>query len=133
MLTYATDAVVGAAPFDATVRVGNEGALKQLVGVAEIEVMYDAVTECRTEYFAFLGVGNNKALRWKCLVATGQEVVAKLVQILGQICLELLHIRHLMLVAGSIVEGFIEVVEQLRACKMIASSSKLVRRLEHSE
>ena len=51
----------------------------------------------------------------------------KLVQILGQIRLDLLHVSHLVFVAGSIVEGYIEAVEQLRSCKMIASSSKLVR------
>ena len=131
MLTDATDAVVGATSFDAGITVGNESSLKQLVGVAEIEVMYDAVTECRTEYFAFLGVGNNKALRWKCFISAVQQVVAKFAQILGQIALELLHIRHLVLMSCGIVEGDIEVVEQLRACKMIASSSKLVRRLDH--
>ena len=95
--------------------------------------MHDAVTECRTEHLALLGVRNNKALRGKCLISACQQIVAKFVQVLRQIRLELLHIRHLMLVAGCIVEGHIEVVKQLRACKMIASSSKLVSRLEHSE
>ena len=130
MLTDATDAVMGAAAFYTAVCVSNEGALKYLVGVAEVEVMYDAVTECRTEYFALLRVRNNKALRGKCLISACQQIVAKFVQVFGQIRLELLHIRHLVFVAGSIVEGHIEVVEQLRACEMIASSSKMVDRLD---
>ena len=100
------------------------------MGVAEIEVMYDAVTEGRAEHLALLRIGNNKALRGKCLISACQQIVAKLVQILSQICLELLHIRHLVFVPRGIIEGYIEVVEQLRACKMIASSSKLVSRLD---
>ena len=130
MLTDSADTVMSATSFDAAVCVGNEGALKYLVGVAEIKVMYDAVTECRAKHLALLRVRNNKALRGKCLISACQQIVAKLVQILCQICLEFLYIRHLMLVAGSIVEGYIEVVEQLRACEMIASSSKLVSRLD---
>ena len=92
--------------------------------------MYDAVTEGRAEHLALLRIGNNKALRGKCLISACQQIVAKLVQILSQICLELLHIRHLVFVPRGIIEGYIEVVEQLRACKMIASSSKLVSRLD---
>ena len=133
MLTDATDAVVCATSLYARITVSNECALEYLVGVSEIEVMHDAVTKCSTEYFALLGVGNNKALRGKCLISACQQVVTKLVQVLCQICLEFLHIRHLVLMPCRIVEGHIEVVEQLRACKMIASSSKLVSRLEHSE
>ena len=35
-----------------------------------------------------------------------------------------------MFVPRGIIEGHIEIIEQLRACKMIASSSKLVSRLD---
>ena len=133
MLTNSADAVVGATSLYARITVGNEGTLEYLVGVAEIKVMYDAVTECRAKHLALLRVRNNKELRGKCLISARQQIVAKLIQVLGQISLEFLHIRHLVFVAGSIVEGHIEVVEQLRACKMIASSSKLVRHLECSE
>ena len=92
--------------------------------------MYDAVTECRAKHLALLRVRNNKALRGKCLVSARQQIVTKFVQVLCQIRLEFLHIRHLMFVAGSIVEGYIKVVEQLRACEIIASVSKLVGRLD---
>ena len=81
-----------------------------MVGVAEIEVMYDAVTEGRAEHLALLRVRNNKALRWKCLISACQQIVAKLVQVLRQIRLELLHIRHFVLMSCGIVEGHIEVV-----------------------
>ena len=92
--------------------------------------MYDAVTECSTEYFALLGITDDEALGWLRLVSARQQIVAKFFEILTQVSLKLHHVGHLVFMSCSIVERHIEVVEQLRACKMIASSSKLDSRLD---
>lgn len=49
-------AVVGTSPFDARIRVGYEGALKELVRIVKVKMVYNAVAEHGSEHFALFGI-----------------------------------------------------------------------------
>ena len=53
-----------ATSFDARIAVGDKCALEQLMRIIKVKVMNNAVAECRTEYFALLGIVNDESI-WK--------------------------------------------------------------------
>ena len=55
-------AVVGATTLDARITVGNKGPLKKLVGIAEVEMVHDAVAEHGSEHLALLGIGDDESI-----------------------------------------------------------------------
>jgi hypothetical protein len=61
-----------------------------------------------------------KALRGLRLVPPCQQIITQLIQIFCQIRLEFLHVCHLVLVAGRVVEGNIKVIKQLLAGEPVA-------------
>ena len=55
---------MGTTSFDARIAVGDKCALEQLMRIIKVKVMNNAVAECRTEYFALLGIVNDESI-WK--------------------------------------------------------------------
>ena len=124
MLANTIDTVMGSASFDARIGIGNKGTLKKLVGISDIKMMHDAVTKHRSKHLALLWICNNKALRWKCLVSAIQQVITEFIQVLSQIALKFHHIRHLMLVAGSVLKCHIQIIEKLRTGEVVGIGTK---------
>jgi hypothetical protein len=108
---------MGAAPFDAGITIGYKCALENLMGIVKIEVVDYPVSEHGSEHLALLGIVDDEALGRLCPIATGQQIVAKCVEVVLQVSLEFLHIGHLALMAGSILKSDVEVEQQPLACQ----------------
>jgi hypothetical protein len=81
------------------------------VSIAEEQVVDYPVAEHGSEHLALLGIVDDEALGGLCPIAAGQQIVAKLVKVFGKIAFKLDYIRHLVLVAGRVVESNVNVIK----------------------
>ena len=79
------------------------------MGIVEIQVMYDTVSEHRCKYLPLLGIFHYEAFRGLGLVASGEEIFAQTLHILLQIHFPLADIRAFYLATTSAVVGNIQV------------------------
>jgi hypothetical protein len=81
------------------------------VSIAEEQVVDYPVAEHGREHLAFLGIVDDETFGRLCTIATGQQIVAKLVKVFGKIAFKLDYIRHLVLVACCVVESNVKVIK----------------------
>ena len=105
----ATNTVMRTTTHYAAVGVGNKRAFKKFVGVVEIKVMYNAVTELCRKYLAFLRIIHYEAFARKRMVGTIEKVITQPFHILPQIRLPLPYIRPLRLMTLCIIICLIQV------------------------
>ena len=108
-VAYATNTVMRTTAHYAAVGVGNKRAIKEFVGVVEIKMMNNAVTELRRKYLAFLGIIHYEAFARKRTVGTIVKVITQPLHILSHIGLPLPYIRPIRLMTFCVIICLIQV------------------------
>ena len=112
-----SDAEMSAAPADAAVGVGDEGALQHLVRVVVIQVMDDPVPELRGKHLPPLRVADDEAGGWQRTITARHQIMGKALQIPPEVALESEDIGLVPLVPACAEKSLPEVGEQLNRCK----------------
>lgn len=106
----ATDTVMRTTTHNATVGIGDEGALKKFVGIVEVKMMYNTVAELRSKYLALFWVVHNKALARQRAIGAIEKVITQPLHIFSHIGLPFPHIRPLRLVPFGVVECLVNIL-----------------------